>query len=127
MRWRVSQCTFEIAWVSSCLTDVYVYGHIDPHCIGHVYDPLSHRGSTVYPFMAMVMSIIHVYYTWIFSLLYVGYALFPLSSMGIPSLGIIMHGSYLVVCMFSLPGSLALPFAPPLLYIVKFFGHHLLF
>ena len=38
---------------------MYVYWDIDPHYIGHGYDPLSHHGSIVYCVVSMIMSIIH--------------------------------------------------------------------
>lgn len=69
----------------------------------------------------------HVYHTWIHNVLFGIHALFPLLSIDMPTSGIIIYGPSLVVCRFSLLGSMALPCTPPFWYIVIFFWHHLHF
>lgn len=77
----------------------------------------------MYSFVAMIVSIIigsAVYYL-------VDMLCFHYRAMGIPTLGISIYSKYLVVYMFSHPCSLDYPCYPYLIYIVKYFSHHLHF
>ena len=92
LQWWVSLSTSEIAQASGCLTDVYLYCDLDPHCIYHGYDPLIHHGSTVYPSMATIMSTIHFYYTWVWNVLFGSHACFHYQTRVCPPRGL----SYMV-------------------------------
>lgn len=120
LQWRVSLSALEITRATNYLTNVCILWHRSTLYWSWLWSSksswihsVSYRGHD------------HVYYTWIRSIFFGSRALFPLLSMSMPTLWIIIYGLSLDGCNLSLPSSFDSPYTPSLRYIVNCFGHHL--